>query len=121
MDKFGENKSLFGENKAPLAGVKKNYAAQVGQAIKKPAIKPVTPAVPAVPVPGEGTPATPAVPASPFATKLTPQAIPGQPPSLSNVAANPRASGQATRQEVAGMSLEQWRNVQRMLGMAPTV
>jgi hypothetical protein len=59
---------------------------------------------------------------SPYAQPIVPQPAPASaPPSMSNVPANPTATGQATQQEIAGMTLEQWRNVQRMLGMAPSV
>lgn len=107
----------FGAIDKPFAGQKKNYAAQVGKPIKPAVLKPVTPAVPAAPSPGDGVAATPAVPASPYAKPLAP----GTPPSMTNIPANPKATGQATAKEIAGLTLEQWRNVQRALGIAPSV
>jgi hypothetical protein len=132
MDKFGEIKSLLGQNKNPLGGQQvKNYAAQVGQPIKKAVLSKVQPMLDnAKGMVEQATSGTgiPGVPQSPWAlnlvsgaSNLVGQALKGgQVPSMTNVAANPQATGQATAKEVAGLSLEQWRNVQRMLGMAPS-
>jgi hypothetical protein len=120
MDTFGQNTRPFAAGVDPS----KKAVSTVAQPIKKPVMKaPATPAVPADPTAGAA--AAPAIPASPFAKPLVPPgaslAPGGQPPSMTNVPVNPKATGQATQQEVAGMTLEQWRNVQRMLGMAPSV
>jgi phenylpyruvate tautomerase PptA (4-oxalocrotonate tautomerase family) len=130
MDKFGEMKNSLLANRNPLGGQQvKNYAAQVGQPIKaavKAKVQPVLDnARGMVDQAMANVPNVPGV-ASPFAANLVSgitdkvnQAL-NKVPSMTNVAVNPAATGQATAQEVAGMTLEQWRNVQRMLGMAPS-